>query len=34
MNKAYYNISSSELFKTELKLVKHSEWRNSFNTSL
>jgi hypothetical protein len=26
-SQVYYNMSSSELFKVELKLVKHSEWK-------
>jgi len=33
-SQAYYNISSSELFKVELKLAKHSEWKNSFKIRL
>jgi len=33
-SQAYYNIPSSELFKVELKLVKHSKWKNSFNVRL
>jgi hypothetical protein len=33
-SQASYNISPSELFKAELKLFKHSEWKNGSNTRL
>lgn len=33
-SQAYYNISSSKLFKVELKLVKHGEQKNSFKIRL